>query len=185
VNILYLQPLEEVPRTLLDPLQSLLEVRHGFTVLPGRNAVGLEPYYDEQRGQYDSTRILLALKEASLPDGPAKLLAVVPHDLFIPILTFVFGEAELSGSLAVVSYYRLANERYGLPPDPALLIQRLLKESLHEIGHLYGLVHCFEPGCVMRASTTVEEIDVKSANYCHLCTRAIPAIQSTAVSGRF
>ena len=184
MNVLYLQPLEDVPHTVLSSLQSILEVRHGFRVRPGRNPVQLEPYYDEQRGQYDSTRILLALKEASLPDEPAKLLAVVPHDLFIPILTFVFGEAELSGNLAVVSYYRLANERYGLPPDPSLLLERLLKESLHEIGHLYGLVHCFEPGCVMRASTTVEEIDVKSANYCHRCSAAIPSVQPSAGLGR-
>ncbi len=135
----------------------------------------IESCYDENRGQYDSTRILLALKEIPQPPHSSKVLAIVRHDLFIPVLTFVFGEAELAGTMAVVSYYRLENERYGLPPDPQLLAERLVKESLHEIGHLYGLVHCFEPGCVMRASTTVEEIDVKSAHFCNACRKAIPS----------
>jgi archaemetzincin len=174
VNILHLLPLGDVPLVLLGQLQSLLETRYGFKVQPGRFAVGIRSCYDEERGQYDSTRILLTLRETYGKDRSSKLLAVIPHDLFIPVLTFVFGEAELSGSLAVVSYHRLDSQRYGLPGDASLLTERLLKESLHEIGHLYGLVHCFEPGCVMRSSTTVEEIDVKSAAFCSLCRNAMP-----------
>jgi archaemetzincin len=177
---LYLQPIENVPQALLGRLHSFLETKHGFSVRPGRFAVELEQFYDEQRGQYDSTQILLALKEIFRPDDSSKLLAVVPHDLFIPVLTFVFGEAELSGSLAVVSVHRLANERYGLPPDPTLVTERLVKESLHEIGHLCGLVHCFEPGCVMRASTTVDDIDVKSASFCPPCHAAMATHLSVA-----
>jgi archaemetzincin len=137
------------------------------------NTIPLDHCYDTQRGQHDSTCILLTLKQKIAASESSKVLAVIPHDLYIPVLTFVFGEAELSGMFAVVSYHRLANERYGLPADQSLLMERLTKESLHEIGHLAGLVHCFEPGCVMRASMTVEDIDVKSDHYCRMCRMAI------------
>ena len=174
MNILYVQPLEGVPADLVNGLLSHIRSRYRFNIRMGQWAVPLQSCHDKQRGQYYSTRVLLTLRESFRATGSAKLLAILPHDLFIPVLTFVFGEAELSGNLAVVSYHRLANERYGMPPDPTLLVERLLKESLHEIGHLYGLVHCFEPGCVMRASTSVEEIDVKSADFCRLCSRVLP-----------
>ena len=72
-------------------------------------------------------------------------------DLMIPILEFVFGEAELGGLRRIVSTYRLRQEFYGLPPDPALSIERTIKEARHEWGHALGLRHCRRFDCVMRA----------------------------------
>ena len=73
-------------------------------------------------------------------------------DLYIPVLTFVFGEAQLADGGAVVSAHRLHQEFYGMPTDPELLHERLLKESLHELGHTYGLRHCPDYTCVMSSS---------------------------------
>ena len=87
-------------------------------------------------------------------------------DLFIPILTYVFGEAQLDGIGAVVSLHRLNNQFYGLPEDTGLMHDRLLKEAVHELGHTFGLLHCFQPGCVLNASTYVEDIDQKSRELC-------------------
>ena len=64
-----------------------------------------------------------------------RLLGITQLDLYIPILTFVFGEAQLGGASAVVSYHRLQQEFYGLPQDRDLLANRLLIESVHELGH--------------------------------------------------
>ena len=89
--------------------------------------------------------------------------------MYIPVLTFVFGEARLNGRCAVVSSYRLDNKFYGLPDNPALLQERLLKEAIHELGHTYGLLHCHNPECVMKSSTYVEEIDFKSSRFCDKC----------------
>ena len=75
--------------------------------------------YSIDRGQYHSTQIL-----AAIPDGT---LAVTSYDLYVPILTFVFGEAQLRGSRAVVSTWRLREEFYGLAPDESKLRERLLK----------------------------------------------------------
>ena len=90
-------------------------------------------------------------------------------DLFIPVLTYVFGEAKLDGRAAVVSSFRLDNQIYGLPRDPELLLDRLRKEALHELGHTYNLVHCRRHPCVMMSSTYVEDIDQKSNRFCRHC----------------
>jgi len=92
------------------------------------------------RNQYFSTAILQAMQPLIEPG--ARLLAVTSVDLYVPVLTFVFGEAQLTGACAVVSLHRLREEFYGLPPREDLLRERLVKESVHELGHTFGLRHC-------------------------------------------
>jgi archaemetzincin len=128
--------------------------------------------FDDSRGQYNS-RLLLGQLLRDLRPPHARILGVTGVDLFIPVLTFVFGEAQLDGAAAVVSTHRLAAERYGLPPDPALLRERLVKEAVHELGHTGGLVHCRAARCVMASSTYVEEIDLKDERFCPDCRDAL------------
>jgi archaemetzincin len=132
-----------------------------------------ERAFDPSRGQYDSTR-LLELLLAAPDDAGERVLGVAGVDLFIPVLTYVFGEAQLQGRVAVVSLHRLRPEAYGLPRDPRLVLERLEKESLHELGHTFGLVHCVDGGCVMHVSTYVEEIDLKPASFCASCVAGVP-----------
>jgi archaemetzincin len=122
--------------------------------------------YDAGRDQFHSTAILQALQP--LANG-SRVLAVTSLDLFVPVLTFVFGEAQLDGNCAVVSLHRLREEAYGLPANPALLEERLLKEAVHELGHTFGLRHCDDWRCVMTSSHAVEWLDVKSSALCRRC----------------
>ncbi len=131
--------------------------------------------FDSSRNQYNSTVILTRLLEI-LPDGAFKILGVTNVDLFIPILTFVFGEAQLNGAAAVVSMYRMENELYGLPRDERNLQDRLTKELFHELGHTFGLLHCDDYDCVMHASTYAEEIDLKSDSFCASCYEWVSSI---------
>ena len=124
--------------------------------------------YDATRGQYASVAVLESLTRVCPPDT-AKLLAVTSRDLFIPVLTFVFGQAQLSGRVGVVSLARLHQQFYGLPPDPDILLQRSVKEALHETGHMFGLVHCADTACAMSLSTGVRQIDRKEAAFCKPC----------------
>jgi archaemetzincin len=101
------------------------------------------------------------------------LLAVTSFDLYIPILTFVFGEAQLNGPCAVLSTHRLRQEMYGLAPDVELLQQRTLKEAMHELGHTMGLTHCEDYTCVMAPSHAVEWIDLKTRSLCASCRAAV------------
>jgi len=131
-----------------------------------------ETAFDGSRGQYHSTRLLAQLLDEPITNE-GRILGVVPMDLFIPILTYVFGEAQLDGRAAVVSLFRLDNAHYGLPKNDDLLLDRLVKEATHELGHTYGLVHCGDTSCVMHSSTYVEDIDVKSEKFCSACLPAV------------
>lgn len=130
--------------------------------------------FDTFRGQYNSTQLLRMLLED--PSGSTDyVLGLTSVDLFVPVLTYVFGEAQLDGRAAVVSFHRLQPEMYGLPENESLLLDRLLKESIHELGHCFGLIHCPDSACVMHSSTYVEEIDLKPALFCQTCHPAMPA----------
>ena len=126
--------------------------------------------YDSSRKQYHSTHLLNGLLNF-FNDHDGKILGITELDLFIPILTFVFGEAQLSGKAAVVSSFRLEPQFYGLPKNEDLLMERIIKESVHELGHTFGLRHCSAYDCVMSSSTSAEEIEIKSRYFCYDCKK--------------
>ncbi|HXX65143.1 MAG TPA: archaemetzincin family Zn-dependent metalloprotease [Bacteroidota bacterium] len=174
MSAIHLLPLGGASATLAETLQGHLERIFRTDVSLRDFALDLDEFFDPARGQYNSTRLLMHLKAHYAPlqaPGSVKVLGLVPFDLFIPILTHVFGEAELGGNVAVVSYYRLAPERYGLPPDDALFTARLVKEVVHELGHAHALTHCSTYSCVMHSSSYVEEIDLKESAFCIPCAR--------------
>ena len=119
----------------------------------------------------------------NVPQDALKLLGVTDKDLCIPILTYVFGEAQVGGTAAVVSLARLRQEHYGLAPDRPLLLERLRKESLHELGHTFGLVHCPLRECVMYLSNTVVDVDTRGRDFCTGC-QTVMASNNTATERR-
>ncbi|MBM4350363.1 MAG: archaemetzincin family Zn-dependent metalloprotease [Deltaproteobacteria bacterium] len=137
-----------------------------------RQRFDLSSVYDPTRNQYHSSGLLLQLINDAPPEA-LKIIGVTELDLFIPIFTFLFGEAQLEGKGAIVSAHRLHNPFYGLPENKDLFKNRLSKESIHELGHTFGLIHCFNLRCVMNTSTYVEDIDQKSANFCRTCERKV------------
>jgi Predicted Zn-dependent proteases len=128
--------------------------------------------WDAQRRQYAAPAILQQVLQATPPEAQ-KHLALTSADLFIPMLTFVYGQAQLGGAAALVSLARLRQEFYSLPPDPRLSRLRARKEAVHETGHLFGLVHCQEPECAMRLSTNLSQLDRKSDALCPACARRV------------
>lgn len=138
--------------------------------------------YDPRRAQHDSSRILReAFARASV--DATRVLAVTGVDLFIPMLSFVFGQAQLDGRVALLSLARLRQEFYGLPANRPLLLSRAAKEALHELGHSFGLAHCPIPSCAMSLSTNILQVDAKNSKYCPGC-RALLAETLETVHAR-
>jgi archaemetzincin len=146
----------------------------GVQVQVLRTDLDLQQAFDYSRNQTNSTALLVQVLGAAADDS-TKRIAVVDVDLFIPVLTFVFGEAQLAGTAAIVSTHRLDNRFYGLPHDSGIMLQRLEKEIVHEMGHNFGLYHCHQFECVMRSSTYVEQIDMKRVHPCPNCAASIAA----------
>jgi len=146
-----------------------VRIRDGF--------LDLTEFYHTARNQYDGNRLLTAINH-SFGSESEKTLGLFDVDLFIPILTFIFGQAFLNGRSGIVSIYRLKNEKYGMKPDAPLFLNRLRKEVIHELGHTFGLIHCLHPACVMRSATYVEDIDQKDHRFCMRCRAAIENAES-------
>lgn len=128
--------------------------------------------YDPARRQHNAPMVLKRIL-ASAPAEVDKLIAVTARDLFIPMLSFVYGQAQLDGRVAAVSIARLRQDFYGLPPNNALLAARARKEAVHETGHLFGLVHCLANTCAMALSTNIRQIDLKQDELCPACEARI------------
>jgi archaemetzincin len=156
---------EEVDRELMEHVRLHLARAFRGPALPWEGAARPRHAFDARRKQHASGTILKWLLEQGPRQG--KVLGITDRDLFIPILTYVFGEAQLGGRAAVVSTARLVEDVELLGPE--LLVERLAKEAVHEIGHAFGLVHCDAERCVMGRSPAVGEVDGKSSELCADC----------------
>jgi archaemetzincin len=152
---------------LLDAIQRRVAGEFGVPAGAHLSVDRPEGTLDPRRGQHSSTKILLWLAERR-PESADRVLAITDADLFIPILTFVFGEAQLRGRTAVVSTARLAGDGLVIP-DPARFRARVITECVHELGHTFGLLHCQSPRCAMARSPGLREVDAKSENLCPAC----------------
>lgn len=122
--------------------------------------------YDPTREQYLASALIRALP----PSEPReKTLGITGADLYAPDLNFVFGQAQLPGDCAVMSIARLRPEFWGEEPDREVLIDRGVKEAVHELGHTLGLRHCDDPDCVMHFSNRLADTDRKGRDFCGEC----------------
>jgi archaemetzincin len=160
-----------IVESVIEPLEIALEVPCIV------DQVSLDPAvaYHPERDQYHSSELIATM--IPMDDGFAHVVGITPVDLYIPILTYVFGEAQVGGRLAIVSYHRLRQTFYGLPSDSDLLRDRLVKECLHELGHTCGLHHCHDYECVMASAFSVERIDIRFPGYCPDCLDVVKAVR--------
>jgi len=129
-----------------------------------------------ERLQHHSSEIIAAMQSYIRRDT-WRLIGITQSDLYVPILTFVFGEAQMGGPAAVVSYHRLRQQFYGLPENLDLLANRLLVEAVHELGHTLRLTHCHAYQCAMAPAHAVEWIDIKDSGFCDDClSRALQVV---------
>ena len=170
---IYLVPLGEVHDDYLQILAESIEEQFGLPVTITPNLA--PPLYalDPVRQQYNSNMILKRLLDESSPEA-IKILGITDVDLFNPIFSFVFGEAQFKGKCAVVSSYRLrGNPEHVLPPGCPPLLNRLEKEAIHELGHTFGLRHCSDPDCVMKYSVGLACADRKFSFFCPACRELV------------
>jgi archaemetzincin len=124
--------------------------------------------FDEGRLQYSASRMLQHLETLSLSRWD-KIMGILDGDLFVPIFTYVLGEAQQGGKHALVSLHRLKTQATNAPSALSLLMGRSAKVALHELGHLYNLHHCMDPRCLMHFSGSLQDLDETFLDYCSYC----------------
>lgn len=165
---IFLAPVKFSNALLLGDLVSELTKRFSSKISLIDLKIDLEKHLSTERRQYFSTQIIAdAINLTEQFDG--KIILITDVDIFVPVLTFIFGEAQLSGKHSIVSACRLHEEFYSGKSDDKILFERIIKELLHELGHNYGLRHCVNWDCVMHSSPGIEQVDIKGNTYCGKC----------------
>lgn len=157
---------------LLDWLGAELDRRYGTRTRRGGVLPLGEEWLDPARRQACSNLVVDALVElvnAAAEPHPAWLLGVAEVDLYAPQREWVFGEAAFGGGCALISTARLRPSAQRAALEPFLFEVRVLKEAVHELGHVAGIEHCPTSDCVMAESYDVDDLDRKGTEFCHLC----------------
>jgi archaemetzincin len=151
-------------RVIVANIQALLEAP--VEMLPAMAIP--EEAFQPHRGQYDAGLVLKYLARISFPHS--HVLAVTDVDLCTPILTYVYGEAELGRSLAIVSDFRLKHLEGGIMAAEGTYFERLAKVALHEIAHTFSVYHCETPKCLMQYSPGLRHLDELDIFLCERCS---------------
>ena len=123
---------------------------------------------DKSRMQFDAGQILQVLEKEAFC-GYDKIIGVLSADLFVPIFTYVLGEARQAGRCALVSIFRLDEKVPSGSNGAARLLERCAKVALHELGHLFDLTHCGDPYCLMHISSDALDLDQRRISLCRYC----------------
>jgi archaemetzincin len=167
---IYILPMARMPGPLIDAVVEGLRREYRLEVEVLDEIPLPVDAYNTDRQQYLS---IMIIEEIARMDIEGLVLGIAGEDLYAQGLNYVFGEADPELGVTLISLARLKQEFYGGSPDPERLIDRAVKEAVHEVGHLMGIPHCPNPECVMRYSNTLSHTDRKSSELCSLCRRKL------------
>lgn len=135
--------------------------------------------------QIRTTYFIDELLPKMLPDDAAALLCFTNYDLYPgDTWNFVFGQASLQKRVGVWSLWRLEKDN-GKPAKGDLFLDRTLKVSMHETGHMFSMRHCTKYECLMSGTNHLDETDRRPLDTCPECTMKIAWAMKYAPAERY
>ncbi|KXS17760.1 hypothetical protein M427DRAFT_245294 [Gonapodya prolifera JEL478] len=121
-----------------------------------------QPLWNDSRQQWDACGIIDTVGPFGVPYAKNRciFLVILSEDAYVSGRSFVFGAAKYMKG-AVISMARLDRSFDNFQ-------SLLFKETAHELGHVFGLVHCKAP-CVMAFSPTADDVRLKKGGFCGRC----------------
>lgn len=165
---LMLVSFDDIDKTILIEICNRVNELFGFEVTIGDKIPISKRAFSRERNQYDATRLLSCLSKGKY-NNEFKVVALIDYDIYVDGLNFAFGVADVKAGVALVSLSRLREEFYGQTRNENLFYIRLLKEVIHELGHLAGMKHCPDQKCVMHFSNSLHDTDIKDIYFCVMC----------------
>jgi archaemetzincin len=173
IQVIALGPMDD---RLLSIVAANVFAVYGLSAQVGRGGDVPQAAYDSHRNQYDVAVLLKHIenRQAVAANRQAvagtKTIAITAVDIFVPIFSFVYGEARQGACAAVVSIHRLVDK----PESPVDLYPRAVKVALHELGHLFDMPHCEDDLCLMHYADTLAAIDRQPLQFCRYCRAELP-----------
>lgn len=165
-SYIVISPIGDISLEICELIEKKVQIIFGYKTKTVSLLNDIDFAYDQNRKQYHSTSVLEKLAYIA-PERCIKILAITRVDLFIPILTHVFGEAQLDGKACIISTYRLID---GLEASNFTKInERIVKEAIHELGHTFNLRHCDSHECIMHYCRSLQDVDMKATQCCRYC----------------
>jgi archaemetzincin len=172
---------EKDKKIIFDPLTIHLASIYNasITILtdPPQLVDSFRALFNEQRNQLNSDKLLHYLATTIIKDNKGSydlkntiILGICSFDAYSSGLNFVFGQASPTRGVAAIYLPRLRQEFYGIAADISIFMERVLKESTHEVGHTFGLAHCPKQSCVMHFSNSIVDTDRKAKDFCNACS---------------
>ena len=174
IKTVYIQPLGDVDIEVISTVKSSVETFYGYKCIVKPKSPLTEDILTDSKKRYEASRILQKFNsKQNLIILTEKDIACKSEDRHSNEWG-IFGLGFRPGHTCVVSTFRLTKN---VKID--VIIDRLVKVSLHEVGHNVGLDHCTNnKNCMMNdAGGTIKQVDREIIWMCPKCVSFIKNIK--------
>lgn len=123
----------------------------------------------EGNEQLNSAFIIDSVLPKYKPQDGVVIMGLTAKDLYPdPSWNYVFGQANYKARTGITSMFRFIEEHFS-KEKYSLSLERIIKTSTHEIGHMFSIKHCTNALCLMNGSNSLSEDDTKPTALCSEC----------------
>ena len=185
-RIVVLQTIGEIDPSVLFNLREKIDhelKNFNFIIKVNSNILTLSDLeYNTLKNQYNALKILKKIRKNVPRKKNFRILGVMNDDIYSKNYKFIFGLASRISGIGIISltrlresFYRDFGSLYRKQETIEDIERRILKEALHELGHTFGLEHCFNH-CIMKFSNSLIDTDNKPKEFCNLCNDKLKSL---------
>ena len=185
-RIIYLHKIGKLDQSILINLKSQIERElneFNIRVKINKDEITLtDSEYNKSKEQFNASKVLKKIQRNARSKDNFRILGILDRDIYSKKYNFVFGLANMKSGVALISltrlredYYKKTSVIYRKNETKKDIEDRIFKEAIHELGHTFGLKHCYNL-CVMRSSNSLKETDEKSSKFCNSCLKLIKEV---------